>query len=189
MTITIVLGFRPAKPVMAICLLAAALLQLADVRPLRDQIVASIAAGPGEQQLDRAKIARLIAGARQVEVVPSIQCTADLEDRQLSNKLRRANMDLMLATARMNVPTNTVFSARQSTGLTILSLMRAPSRAAEMLMTRRDQYCKQEIENARSGGQPHDLIVLLSHRPRPDEIAPSVICSPLSWARYCVSKK
>lgn len=186
MAIAIVLGFRRRQPVMALCLAAAASLQLADVQPLRDRIIASIAAGPGKQQLDRAEIARLIVGARQVEVVPSVQCTADLEDQLLRNNLRRANMDLMLATARMNVPTNTVFLARQSAGLTILSLMRAPSRAVAMLVARRDQYCKQEIENARSGGRPGDLIVLLSDQPRSEEIVPGVICSPLSWARYCM---
>jgi hypothetical protein len=186
MAIVIVLGFRRAQPVVILCLVGVAILQLFDVQPLKEQIIASIAAGPGKQQLDRAEIARLIAGARQVEVVPSVQCTADLGDQLLSNKLRRANMDLMLATARMNVPTNTVFSARQSDGFTILSLMRAPSRAMEMLMARRDQYCKQEIENARSGGHPGDLIMLLSNRPRSEDIVPGVICSPLSWARYCV---
>jgi hypothetical protein len=191
MAIAIILGFRRAKPVMALCLVTAASLQLADVQPLREQIVASIAAGPGTEQLGRAEIARLIAAARQLEVVPSVQCTSEryVKDQRLLQKLRRANMDLMLAAARMNVPTNTVFSARPRVDLTILSLMRAPSRAVEMLIARRDQYCKQEIEDTRSGGRPGDLTVLLSDRPRPEEIMPGVICSPLSWARYCERSK
>lgn len=94
-------------------------------------------------------------------------------------------MDLMLAAARMNVPTNTVYSLRRRFGLTFSDVMRAPSQAADMLMARRDQYCRQEIENARRGGRPGDLIVLLSDRPRPEEMVPGMICSPLSWARYC----
>ena len=189
MAITIILGFRRAKPVMALCLLAAAILQLADIRPLRDQIISSITARPGKEQLDGAKIARLIAGAHRVEVVPSVQCTADMEDHLLSDKLRRANMDLMLATARMNVPTNTVFAARQSFGVTVLDLMRGPSRAVETLMARRDQYCKQEIEYARSGGRLGDLIVLLSNRPRQQGMSAGVTCSPVAWVRYCRRSK
>ena len=47
MAIVIVLGFRRAQPLMALCLAAAAILQLFDVQPLREQIIASIAAGPG----------------------------------------------------------------------------------------------------------------------------------------------
>ena len=42
-------------------------------------------------------------------------------------------MELILATAKMNVPTNTVYWGRQSYGLTLLDFMRAPSRAVEML--------------------------------------------------------
>jgi hypothetical protein len=99
--------------------------------------------------------------------------------------MERANMELMLATAGANVPTNTVYSARQFYGVTFLDLMREPSRAAEMLRARRDDYCKQEVEQARSGGHPGDVIVLLSDRPRTEEMAAGVTCSPLSWAHYC----
>jgi hypothetical protein len=190
--IVIVLGFRRTQPVMALCLVAAAILQLFDVQPLREQIISSIAAGPGAEELDPGEVARLIARARHVEVVPSFQCTAVLEDRLLREKMERANIDLMLATAGMNVPTNTVHSARQFYGLTFLDLIRAPWRAAamlEMLTARRDDYCKQEVGQARSGGRPGDVIVLLSDRPRTEEMAPGVICSPLSWALYCEGSK
>jgi hypothetical protein len=44
MAIVIVLGFRRAQPVMVLCLVGAAILQLFDVQPLREQIIASIAA-------------------------------------------------------------------------------------------------------------------------------------------------
>ena len=94
-------------------------------------------------------------------------------------------MELMLATARLNVPTNTVYSPRQFYGLTFLDLMRAPSRAKELLIAQRNDYCKQEVDQARSGGRPGDVIVLLSDRPRTEEMASGVTCSPLSWARYC----
>jgi hypothetical protein len=183
LAVVLILGFRRARPVMALCLLGAAILQLFDVQPLRAQIVASIAAGPGAEELDRGQIARMIAQARHVEVVPSFQCSVNI----LDPKIARANMDLMLATARMNVPTNTVVSARQRYGLTFPDVMRAPSRAAEMLTAMRDDYCKQEIEQARSGGRPGDITVLLSDRPRTEEMAAGITCSPLSWARYCVT--
>jgi hypothetical protein len=186
MAIVIVLGFRRAQPVMAPCLAAAAILQLFDVQPLRGQIIASIAAGPGAEELDRGEVARLIAQARHVEVVPSFQCNV-YHDQQRA-KIDRANMDLMLAAARMNVPTNTVYSARQFYGLTFLDLMRAPWRAG-MLRARRDDYCEQEVGQARSDRRPGDVTVLLSDRPRTEEMAPGVTCSPLSWAHYCVRLK
>jgi Arc/MetJ family transcription regulator len=170
--------------------LGTAILQLFDAQPLREQIIASIAAGPGAEELDRGEVARLIARARHVEVVPSFQCNVYHDQQQL--KIERANMELMLATARMNLPTNIVHTARQFYGLTFLDLMRAPWRAdvmLGMLKARRDGYCRQEVEQARSDGHPGDLIVLLSDRPRTEEMAPGVICSPLSWARYCERSK
>ena len=189
MAIVLVLGFRRAQPVMALCLLGAAILQLFDVQPLREHIVASIASGPGVEEFNRDELARLIGRAQHVEVVPSSQC--DPNSDQQREKIVRAYMDLMFAMARMNVPTNTVYAARQRYAITLLDLLRAPSRAAEMLMERRDQYCNQEIEYARSGGHPGEVIVLLSDRPRTEEMekVPGVICSPLSWARYCVRSK
>jgi hypothetical protein len=174
---------------MGLCLLGTAILQLFDVQPLREQIIASIAAGPEAEELERGEVARLIAGVRHVEVVPSFQCTAVLEDRLVREKIAQANMELMLLTARMNVPTNTVHSARQFYGLTFLDVMRAPSHAAEMLRARRDDYCKQEVSQARRGGRTGDVIVLLSDRPWTDEMAPGVICSPQSWIRYCERSK
>jgi hypothetical protein len=185
MAMVIVLGFCRAPPVMALCLVGAAIVQLSDVQPLRERIIASIAAGPGPEALKSDEIAPLIARARHVEVVPSSQCYVNPGEQW--GKIGRAYMDLMLATARMNVPTNNVYAARQRYGLTLLDLMRAPSRAAEMLMARRDQYCNEEIEYARSGGGPGDVIVLLSERPGTEEMemVPGITCSPLSWARYC----
>jgi hypothetical protein len=185
--IVIVLGFRRAQPVVILCLVAAAILQLLDVQPLRERIIASIAAGPGPEQFDSYEVATLIAGARHVEVVPSFQCSSDrdVEDRQLRERRRRANMDLMLATARMNVPTNTVYLARQSFGLSGFRVIRAPSRAVELREALHDQYCQQEIEYAVIGGPPGELVVLLSDRPRQEEMAVGVACSPLGRARYC----
>jgi hypothetical protein len=98
-------------------------------------------------------------------------------------------MELMLATARMNVPTNTAYLSRRSFGLSVFDVMRSPSRAVEMRETRHDQYCNQEIEYARNGGRPGDLIVLLSDRPRGEEMAAGITCAPLSWARYCERPK
>ena len=182
--IVIVLGFRRAQPLTVLCLAAMAILQLFDVQPLREQISASIAASPEAQELDRDDVARLVARARHVDVFPSFQCNVN-GDQQSAN-VGQANMELMLATARMNVPTNTVYLARQRYGLTVLDLIRAPSRATELKMARRDGYCKQEIRYARSGGSPPgEVIVLLSDRPRTEEMAPGITCSPLSWARYC----
>ena len=183
MAIVLVLGFRRAQPVMALCLVGAAILQLLDVQPLRAHIIASIAGGPGAEELDPAEVARVIAQARHVEVVPSFQCSSDRDQ-----KMARANMELMLTTARTNVPTNTVYLARHFGifGVTLSDVMRAPSRAVDIMMARRDQYCDQEIEYARSAEHPGDVIVLLSDRPRTEEMAAGIICSSLSWARYCV---
>ena len=187
LAIVIVLGFRRGQPVMALCLAGAAILQLLDVQPLREQIIASVSAGPGAEALNHNEIVRLIARARHVEVVPSFQCNVG-DDRQSGN-VGRANMELMLATAKMNVPTNTVYLARQRYGLTVLDLIRTPSRAAEMKMSRRDEFCKKEVAKARSGGGPADIVVLLSDQPRTEEMAPGITCSPLSWARYCERSK
>jgi hypothetical protein len=186
--IVIVLIFRRAQLVMVLCLVGAPILQLFDVQPLREQIIASIAAGPGAEELDRGEVARMIVRARHVEVVPSFQCIGNHDPQQ--QKMERANMELMLATARMNVPTNTVYSPRQSYGLTFSDLLRGPWRMArEILTARRDDYCKQEVEQARSGGNPGEVIVLLSDRPRTEEMAAGVACSPLSWAHYCEKSK
>jgi hypothetical protein len=149
--------------------------------------MASIAAGPGTEELDQGEFARLIARARHVEVVPSFQCNV-YHDQQQRAKIDRANMELMLTMARMNVPTNTVNSSRQYYNHSFLELMRAPWRAG-IMRERRDDYCEQEVGQARSDGRPEDVIVLLSDRPRTEEMAPGVTCSPLSWARYCVSSQ
>ena len=66
------------------------------IAQLRAQIIASVAAGPGAEELDGTQIARLISGARHVEVVPSMQCSRN-EDQA------RANIELMLATARAKI--------------------------------------------------------------------------------------
>jgi hypothetical protein len=183
MALAIVLGFRRAQLVMALCLVGAAILQLFDVQPLREQIIASIAAGPGTEEFGRGEVARLIARARHVEVVPSFNCTQGVEDELTKAKMQRANMELMLATASINVSTNTVFTGRQIF-LTLTDVLRAPSHALEIMESRRADYCNQEIARARSDRRPGDLIVLLSDRPRQEEMAGSV-CSPLAWARYC----
>jgi hypothetical protein len=186
MAIVIVLCFRRAQPAIVLCMTAAAILQLIDVQPLREQIIASIAAGPGREDLDRGRIARLVAGARHLEVVPSFQCSELEKKDELRSKVVRANVELMLAAARANVSTNTVYSSRDTYGITVLDVLRDPSRGRELsLLTRRDDYCKQEVERARSGGRPGDVFVLLSDQPQSDDMFSGVTCSPLSWARYC----
>jgi len=126
----------------------------------------------------------LVAGAHHIQVVPSFQCGFGFS--KTGHDLYQANMELMLAAARANVPTNTVYSARESYGVTWRDLLREPSRAGEMLRARRDDYCKREIERAQRGGRPGDVFVLLSDRPRPGEMVPGVTCSSFSWARYCI---
>jgi hypothetical protein len=163
-------------------LVGAAILQIIDVQPLREQITASIAEGPRVQELDPGQLALLVANAHRIKVVPSFQCV----DSQTGHDLYRANLELMLAAARVNVPTNTVYSGRESYGLTLRDLLREPSRAGEMLRAHRHDYCAREIERARRGGRPGDVFVLLSDQPRPDEMVPGVTCSSLSWARYCI---
>jgi hypothetical protein len=185
MAIVIILGFRSAQPLIAVCLAGAAIVQLFDVQQLRERIVASIADGASAQELAPGSIARLMAGARHIEVIPSFQCIYWEKKDQLPVKLARANVELMLAAARANVPTNTVYLARYSYGLTWHELLRDPFRGSEIVRARRDDYCKQEIERARGGGSPGDIFVLLSDQPRTDEMVPGVTCSPLSWARYC----
>jgi Family of unknown function (DUF6311) len=175
----VVLASRRAKPVLLLCLAGAAILQLSDVQPLREQIIASIAAGPGVEELDRVQVARLVTRARLIEVIPSFQCTSDKDEQ-------RMNMELMLAAARANVPTNTVARGRESYGLSLIDVLRAPSRFWEMLQARTTAYCAQEVEQARRGGRPGDIFVLLSSQPREQELTPGLTCSPLSRAaRYC----
>jgi Family of unknown function (DUF6311) len=176
--VVVVLAFRNRRPWIALCLLGAAILQLADVRPLRAHIVTSIAAGPGVEELDQNQVTRLVDGARFVEVVPSFQCSANMT--QVS-----ANMQLMLAAARADVPTNTVYLARQSYGLGLRDVLGWPSRATQILEERRSAYCGQEIERARRGGGAGDVFVLLSDQPRQKQMALGITCSRLSWARYC----
>lgn len=176
--VVVVLAFRRPRPVIVCYLIGAAILQLLDVQPLREHIIASIAAGPGREELDPNQVARLVARARLVEVAPSFQCSAKFEQSS-------ANMELMLAAARANVPTNTVYLARQSYGLSLRDVLRSPARAGQMLRVRRSEYCRHEIERARRGGGPGDVFVLLSDRPRQQQMAPGMTCSQLSWARYC----
>ena len=176
--LVVVLVFRRPRPVIVLYLLAAAFLQLIDIQPLRAHIIASIAAGPGEEDLDRNQVARLVARARHLDVVPSFQCSVNA--KQIS-----ANMELMLAASRVDVPTNTVYLARQSYGLGLREVLGAPSHEAQMLRARRSKYCRHEIQQARNGGGPGDVLVLLANLPRPQQMAPNVICSPLAWARYC----
>jgi hypothetical protein len=90
-----------------------------------------------------------------------------------------------LAAARANVPINSVYSARESYGLSLLDILRAPAHAKEMLRMRAAAYCPEEIEQARGSGQPGDIFVLLTDRPPQRELAPEITCLPLSWARYC----
>ena len=89
-------------------------------------------------------------------------------------------MELMLATARANVPINSVYSARE--GLTLSQILRAPSRP---YAARREAQCAQEIAQAEDAAHRGDVLVLLSDRPRPEEMAPGVTCTPLSAARIC----
>jgi hypothetical protein len=178
LAVVLVLGFRSSRPVIAACLVGAAIIQLFDVQPLRKQIIASLGHRAGAPALNPGQVVRLTAGARYIDVVPSFQCS-DVD------RVLQANIELMLAAARANVPTNTVYLARDTYGVTWRDVLREPSRAEEMVRSRRDDYCEKEIEKARSGGGPGDVLVLLSKQPRPGEIVPGVTCSPLSWARYC----
>jgi hypothetical protein len=182
----IIVGFRRAQPVIAMCLAGAAIIQLFDVQPLRDQIVASVANGPVVTALEPRQIASLVAEARQIDVVPSFQCTWwQREHRPQARRELAVNVEVMLAAARENVPTNTFYVDRFAYGASLFDLLRNPSRAREMLTMRGDDYCEQEIERARSGGPRGDVIVLLSDRPVSNQMAPGVTCSRLSWARYC----
>jgi hypothetical protein len=183
--VLLVLAFRRAHLLIVLGLACAALLQVLDLEPLREQVVTSIAAGPVPEPLDSVEVARLVSGAARVEVIPSIQCTdGGTEDERMI-----ANMELMLATARANVPTNTVYLARQTYGLTLQELLHAPSMAGQMFLAHRSEYCKRESDIARNSGRLGDIFVFLSDQPTQQEMAPGISCSPLSWARYCWRSK
>jgi hypothetical protein len=181
-SMVVVLGFRRARPLAVLCLAFSAILQLCDVEPLRAQLIASIAAGPSPGNLDDRQVTHLISGARQVQVIPSWQCSSN-EDQS------RANMELMLAAARANVPINSVYNARESYGLSLSDVLRAPFRIGEMLRARATDYCEQEVDQTQRGRHPGDVFVLLSDQPRDQSLAPDITCSPLSWARYCKAKE
>jgi hypothetical protein len=101
-----------------------------------------------------------------------------------------ANMQLMLAAARADVPTNTVYLARQSYGLGLRDLLGWSSHATtQTVQQRRSEYCTQEIEWARRGGAAGDVFVLLSEQPEQQQMARGITCSPLSWARYCQTSR
>jgi Family of unknown function (DUF6311) len=177
----VVLGFHRARPPVVLCLAISAILQLCDVQPLRAQMITSIAAGTVEN-LDSRQVAHVIRGARQLQIIPSWQCSST-EDQL------HANIELMLAAARANVPVNSVYNARESYGLSLFDVLRAPLRIGEMLRARATAYCEQEVEEARRGGRSGEVLVLFSDQPRDQELAPSITCSPLSWARYCKTKE
>ena len=177
----VVLAFRRPQAVIALYLLGAAILQLLDVQPLRHHIIASIAAGPDKEEFDHTQIARLVTGAQLIEVAPSFQCSTNSQQTS-------ANMELMLAAARANVPTNTVYLARESYNLTLYDVLRAPSRFFDILRARADAYCNHEVKRARRGGDPGTVVVLLSDRPKQQEMASDITCLPLSWARYCQTR-
>jgi hypothetical protein len=187
----VILAFRrPRLPVIAVCVIAA-VLQLLDVQPLRQQIIASLA-GPDDVELDRDKVTALVSKARSVEVIPSFQCSFtksydDISDGEKleSAKLGRTNMEFMLATARANIPTNTVYLSRISYGLTVNEILRTPSRAKELKQQRQVAYCAAEMARARDG-HPGEVLVLLTDQPRQQDMAPGMTCTALSWARYCV---
>jgi hypothetical protein len=186
MAVVLVLAFRRPRPLIALGLVCAALLQIADVQPLRRQIVASIAAGPTPALFDREQVARLVEGARHVSVIPSFQCSGEA-DTSRRHEQQRANMELMLATARADVPTNSVYLARQTYGLTLRDVLRAPSRASEMLDDWRAAYCARESEAAHDDRlSAGDTLVLLAARP---EEPAGVTCSPLASARHCERSK
>jgi hypothetical protein len=176
MAMVVILGFRRSRPLIVACLAGAAIVQLLDVQPLREQIIASIAERSDVRQLDPSQVARLVLAAHSIDVVPSFQCSNREQEA-------RTNAQLMLATARANIPINSVYLSRYNYGVTWRDFLRRPS--WETLWARRDDYCEQEFEQARGGGGPGDVFVLLSDRPRSEEMVPGVTCSPLSWARYC----
>src|SRR5262249_31534845 len=150
-------------PAIAVCLAGAAIIQLFDVQPLREQIIASITDGAGAAELHPGEGGRLFAGARPIQVRPSLPCS------DWRTGLTRGKAELMLAAARKNVPINTVYLARYTYGVTLRDVLREPSRTEEKLAAQRDVYCKQEIERARSGGRRGYIFVLLSDQPRPEE--------------------
>jgi hypothetical protein len=176
--VVLILGFRRARFPTALFLIGAAVVQLLDVQPLRAQIIASIANGPGSANFDPGELARVVARARRIEVVPSYQCS------NWNRELMRWNVELMLAAARQKIPINSVYLARYTYGVGLRDVIRKPSRTGEILAAHRDEYCKREFELARTGGRPGDVVVLLSDLPRAD-MDPGVECWPLSRARFC----
>ena len=98
----------------------------------------------------------------------------------------RANVELMLAAARANVPVNTVYLARYAYGATLADALHAGFDVDRLLSARRDDYCKREVERARSGGHQGDVFVLLGEQPPPEDMDPSITCISLSGgARGC----
>jgi hypothetical protein len=188
LAVVIVLAFRRANPTLALCLALAAILQIVDVQPLRAEITASIAAGPSPGPFARDEVARLLAGARFLDVIPSFQCSGEL-DRTSRSRQERANMELMLAAARAGVPTNTVYLARQTYGLTLRDVLRAPTRGSELLDARRSAYCRDENERTRASLSNGEIRVLLAEQPTQKELAPDITCSALSRARHCERSK
>jgi hypothetical protein len=70
--------------VIAGCLAGAAIVQLLDVQPLREQIITSIAERSDVTRLDPSQVARVVREARSIDVVPSYQCIN--REQQASSK-------------------------------------------------------------------------------------------------------
>jgi Family of unknown function (DUF6311) len=188
LAMVVVLAFRRANPAIVLCLALAAILQIVDVQPLRAQIAAGIAAGPSPGPFPRDEVARLLVGARHLDVIPSFQCSGEL-DRTSRSRQEQANMEWMLAAARADVPTNSVYLGRQTYGLTLRDVLRAPTRGSELLDERRAAYCRDESDRARGSLSHGDIRVMLAEQPTPQELPPDLTCSALSWARICKRSK
>lgn len=142
------------------------IVQLFDARPLREAMAASVRQ-PVPAVLDRAKIAAIVADATRVMVLPSAACLTD-DPLNPAALLRpwQATMEIQLAAARLNLPINSTYTARQ------LSDCAAEAAALHKPLVAGVAYFYIE-KFMPTAGQ-------LGGR------KPADVCFPLDWMHYCL---
>ncbi len=115
MAVSIVTILRSWRPIPSACmLLAAAVLQIIDLQPMR-QVSAESASRPYPELIDRARLAKIVGNATEVAILPRAECLQarpEYSEPAAARRIGQASMDIELAAARKLRPINSAFTAR-----------------------------------------------------------------------------